>query len=82
MTSLLKFSTIAASHGEGLLPKLRDLFEREAARPLSELVVRGDGILQAGPNPVSDAPAVPPNAMTSVEVEIGAPLAIQLVRGT
>jgi hypothetical protein len=47
MTSLLKFSAIAAPRGEGLHPKLRDLFERVATFPNSE-VVRHDGMLQAG----------------------------------
>ena len=38
MTSLLKFSAIAAPRGEGLHPKLRDLFERVATFPNSEVV--------------------------------------------
>jgi hypothetical protein len=53
MTSLLKFSVIAASRGEGLHPKLRDLFERAAAFPNSD-VVRYDGLLQAGSSLVSE----------------------------
>ncbi len=52
MTSLLKFSAIAASRGEGLHPKLRDLFERVAMFPNSE-VLHHDGMLQAGPPPAS-----------------------------
>jgi len=52
MTSLLKFSAIAASRGEGLHPKLRDLFERVAMFPNSE-VMHHDGMLQAGPPPAS-----------------------------
>jgi hypothetical protein len=52
MTSLLKFSAIAALHGEGLHPKLRDLFERAAAFPNSE-VMHHDGMLQAGSPPAS-----------------------------
>jgi hypothetical protein len=75
MTSLLKFSTIAASRGDGLHPKLRDLLERAAARPFSELAVRGNGMLQAGPDPVTDALAVSP----FVDVETGTPL--ELIRG-
>jgi hypothetical protein len=47
MTSLLKFSAIAALRGEGLHPKLRELFERVAAFPNSE-VIHHDGVLQAG----------------------------------
>jgi hypothetical protein len=50
MTSFLKFSAIAASRGEGLHPKLRDVFERAGAFPNSE-VVHQDGMLQAGPPP-------------------------------
>jgi hypothetical protein len=53
MTSLEKFSAFAASRGEGLHPAIRDLFERAAARPFSEVTVRSDGMLQAGPNPTS-----------------------------
>ena len=53
MTSLLQFSAIAASRGEGLHPKLRDLFERSAMLPNSE-VMRYDGMLQAGPSPASE----------------------------
>jgi hypothetical protein len=52
MTSLLKFSAIAAPRGEGLHPKLRDLFERVATFPNSE-VVHHDGMLQAGTLPGS-----------------------------
>jgi hypothetical protein len=52
MTSLLKFSAIAASRGEGLHPKLRDLFERAATFPNSELM-HHDGMLQAGSPPAS-----------------------------
>ncbi len=80
MTSLIKFSTIAASRGEGLHPKLRDLFERAAARPFSEPSIRGDGMLQAGPDPVSDAPAAPPNAITAVDMETGL-ASVRLIRG-
>jgi hypothetical protein len=52
MTSLLKFSAIAASRGEGLHPKLCDLFERVAMFPNSE-VIHHDGMLQAGSPPAS-----------------------------
>ena len=52
MTSLLKFGAIAASRGEGLHPKLRDLFERVAMFPTSE-VIHHDGMLQAGSPPAS-----------------------------
>ncbi|WGD50036.1 hypothetical protein QA641_30995 [Bradyrhizobium sp. CB1650] len=53
MTSLDDFSAFAASRGEGLHPKLRELFMRTAAAPSSEVAVRPDGMLQAGPNPRS-----------------------------
>ena len=52
MTSLLKFDVVAASRGEGLHPKLRDLFERTATFPNSE-VIHYDGMLQAGSLPAS-----------------------------
>jgi hypothetical protein len=81
MTSRNAFDAFVVARGEGLHPKLRELFDRAAARPFSELTVRGDGMLQAGPDPTSDALAVPPNATTSVEVEIDTPPAIQLIHG-
>jgi len=52
MTSFLKFNAIAASRGEGLHPKLRDLFERAATLPNSE-VLHHDGMLQAGSPPAA-----------------------------
>jgi hypothetical protein len=52
MTSLLRFSAIAASRGEGLHPELRDLLERAATFPNSE-VIHHDGMLQAGSPPAS-----------------------------
>jgi hypothetical protein len=51
MTSRNAFDAFAAARGEGLHPKLRELFDRTAARTFSELAVRGDGMLQAGPDP-------------------------------
>jgi hypothetical protein len=62
MTSRNALDAFAVARGEGLHPKLRELFDRTAARPPSELVVRGDGMLQAGPNPASDRLAVPSSA--------------------
>ena len=53
MTSFLKFHAFATTHGDGLRPELRALFERTAAAPRSELTVRDDGMIQSGPNPVS-----------------------------
>jgi hypothetical protein len=80
MTSRNAFDAFAVARGEGLHPKLRELFDRTAARPFSELAVRGDGMLQAGPNPASNALAVPSNATTSVEVEASTPIAIRSIR--
>jgi hypothetical protein len=54
MMSLGHFDAIAASRGEGLHPKLRQLLERTAASPSSEVAVRYDGMLQAGPGPQSE----------------------------
>ena len=54
MTSRNAFDAFAAARGEGLHPRLRDLFDRATARPFTELAVRGDGMLQAGPDPASD----------------------------
>ena len=81
MTSRNTFDAFAVARGDGLHPRLRELFDRTAARPFSELAVRGDGMLQAGPNPASDALAIPSNSMTPVEVETKAPLAIRSIRG-
>jgi hypothetical protein len=58
MTSFNQFSAFAASRGEGLHPKLRDLLERSAASPHSETSVRYDGMLQAGPSPASELGAL------------------------
>jgi hypothetical protein len=57
MTSTYQFNAFAASRGEGLHPKLRELLEREAAIPFSEIAIRRDGMLQAGPNPESETVA-------------------------
>jgi hypothetical protein len=53
MTSSNQFNAFAAARGEGLHPKLRELFERTAASPSSAVVTRHDGMLQAGPSPRS-----------------------------
>ena len=53
--SLTSFNAIAAARGDGLDPKLRELLERAAVSPHSEMVVRSDGMLQAGPSPRSEA---------------------------
>jgi hypothetical protein len=54
MTAFLQFSVFAASRGEGLHPKLRALLERAAASPFSEVSMRHDGLIQAGPSPDSE----------------------------
>jgi hypothetical protein len=51
MMSLTNFNAIAASRRDGLHPKLRELLKRSAASPNSEVAVRYEGMLQAGPNP-------------------------------
>jgi hypothetical protein len=51
---LHQFSVIAASRGEGLHPKLRALLERAAVSPFSELSIRHDALIQAGPSPRSE----------------------------
>jgi hypothetical protein len=48
-----KFHSIAALCGDGLRPELQALFNRLAVDP-HELFVRKDGMVQSGPNPVSD----------------------------
>jgi predicted ester cyclase len=50
-----KFYSIAALCGDGLRPELRELFERLAIDPHSGLRIRHDGMIQAGPDPVSNA---------------------------
>jgi hypothetical protein len=54
MTTFLNFHVFAATRGEGLHPKLRLLFERAATSPVSDLVIRHDGLLQSGPDPASE----------------------------
>jgi len=49
-----KFHSIAALCGGGLRPELRALFERLAIDPRSELFLRDDGMVQAGPEPASE----------------------------
>ena len=54
MTSFHQFSALAASRNEGLHPKLRALLERAAASAFSEVSMRSDGMIQAGPSPDSE----------------------------
>jgi hypothetical protein len=49
-----KFHSIAALCGDGLRPELQALFDRLAIDPRFELFVRKDGMLQPGPDPVSE----------------------------
>ncbi|KGT79130.1 hypothetical protein MA20_17470 [Bradyrhizobium japonicum] len=48
------FNAIATARGDGLDPKLRELLEQTAASPHADVVVRSDGMLQAGPSPRSE----------------------------
>ena len=54
MTLFHQFSVFAASRGEGLHPKLRALLERANASSLSEISMRRDGMIQAGPSSDSE----------------------------
>jgi hypothetical protein len=54
-----KFHSIAALCGDGLRPELQALFDRLAIDPRSELFVRDDGMVQAGPDPVSETVLMP-----------------------
>jgi hypothetical protein len=49
-----KFHSIAALCGDGLRPEPRDLFDRLAVDSRSELFVRSDGMVESGPDPVSE----------------------------
>jgi hypothetical protein len=49
-----KFHSIAALCGDGLRPELKELFDRLAVDPHSELFVRADSMTQAGPDPASE----------------------------
>ena len=64
MTSLSEFSAFAASRGEGLHPKLRNLLGPAAACPFSEVGVRHDGMVQAGPTPKSEKLGSPSNVIS------------------
>jgi hypothetical protein len=49
-----KFHSIATLCDDGLRPELQALFDRLAIDPRSELFVRDDGMVQAGPDPASE----------------------------
>lgn len=65
IASFQQFGIFAASRGEGLHPKLRALLERAAAVPFSEVSMRRDGLIQAGPNPDSEVVSSPVNVTPS-----------------
>jgi hypothetical protein len=77
MTSFHQFSVLAASRNEGLHPKLRALLERAAASPFSEISMRKDGLIQAGPSPDSEVVSSRGNIMQlsrePAGVVVGAP---------
>lgn len=72
--SLTHFNAIAAARGDGLDPRLRELLERAAVSPNSEMMARSDGMLQAGPDPAS--PEV--ESMSTAVVELQRFLAIRM----
>jgi hypothetical protein len=49
-----KFHSIAALCGDGLRPELQALFDQLAIDPHSELFVRRNGMIHAGPDPKHD----------------------------
>jgi len=74
MTSFEKFNVFAALRGDGLHPRLRDLLDRAAMSPFSDIKIRHDGMRQSGPNPRSEMPgsgniALLPREKCPVEAE-------------
>ena len=61
-----KFHSIAALCGDGLRPALQALFDRLAVDPHSELLVRQDGMVQSGPDPVSETIKIAPPVLKRV----------------
>jgi hypothetical protein len=59
-----KFHSIAALCGNGLRPEMQALFDKLAIDPHSELFVRSDGMIQSGPDPLSETKK---DEMVSVE---------------
>lgn len=55
-----KFHSIAALCGDGLRPELQALFDRLAVDPHTELFVWADGMVQSGPDPISEIKNVNP----------------------
>ena len=52
MTSMDDLNAFADSRGEGLHPKLRELFERTLAIPFLEVIIRPDGMLVSSSVPL------------------------------
>ena len=61
-----EYHSIAALCGDGLRPELRELFQRLAIDPHSGLRIRHDGMVQAGPDPVSEASTITEHSNTGV----------------
>jgi hypothetical protein len=59
---MCKFYSIAALCGDGLRPELQALFDRLAVDPDTELFMRGDGMMQSGPDPKSESAKLAPTA--------------------
>ena len=62
MAPFRKFHSIAALCGDGLRPELQALFERLTVDPHSELLVKGDGMVQSGPDPIAAQAPLAQNA--------------------
>lgn len=72
MPHFRKFHSIAALCGDGLRPELQALFER--LDPHAELFVRGDGMVQSGPDPIAaEAPLSQATGETRPSNAEGAP---------
>jgi hypothetical protein len=61
-----KFHSIAALCGDGLRPELQALFDRLEIDPNSELFVRNDGMVQSGPDPISESTRASPTVAKRV----------------
>jgi hypothetical protein len=82
MTSRNAFDAFAAARGEGLHPKLRELFDRTAARTFLNWRFAAMACFRPALTPASDALAVPSSATTSVDVETKIPSAVRSIRGS
>jgi hypothetical protein len=61
-----KFHSIAALCGDGLRPELQALFDRLSVDPHTELFIRSDGMVQSGPDPVSETAKAAPIVLKRV----------------